>query len=469
MTRFLPLARAWAVSALGMRHVAGMLAAVGLATPLAAQPAAKPWPREVQAIYDGFKNECRAAGGYFVPDRAYFARELEINGDKKSDWAVEESALACEVSDLVRETGMAPSGNEDCGTGGCGVLFFISGKRGYVESQLLVRGWSVGKDSGGRPVLDTTVHGSACGGIGAEVCEETLRWNGADWDFVKQYRWTDADYERSQAADAAGGEVYQEPPRHEARWVFAGQGPSGIAAVMDHPEFPAIGLRCQLGGGLIFTAMPKQGVALPPETQPLLLYFYGSTEGIEGVQQLMKEPGKPDWSGVLDPRVQSLLYGRDSELKLLASTDGGGEWQYMTWLSLGGSTAAMRSITQACAGAASQASAGQASGMQPVGPLGLVPGYYVSEYEPCNAPGFETYYYDGKRWGLMWGNQDEYSQNVVEPLGKVRKMGKYLVLEAWDMQIEVASPTRFQPTIQDTGSWTRWCPESEIPANFRAK
>ncbi|UIP06873.1 hypothetical protein LY632_00285 [Erythrobacter sp. SDW2] len=463
MTRFYSLARALAGGVAALTF-----AALFLAVPALAQPAAKPWPREVQAVYDGFKNECRAAGGYFVPDREFFATETEVNGDKKADWVVEESALQCQVSDLVRDSGMAPDGNANCGTAGCQSLFLISGKKGFVESYLQVRGWSVVDGGGGRKLLEASVHGSSCGGIGAEVCINTLRWNGADWDLVKQYRWTEADYERDQAA-MASAEPYQELPRHETRWIFAGEGAAAIAAVVDHPEFPAIGIRCQLGGGLIFTAMPRQGLGLPPDNQPLMLYFYGSTEGIEGVQTLMKEPGKPDWSGVMAPTLEGLMSGRDTEVKLMASLDGGGEWQELTWLSLGGSTAALRSITKACAGASSSVAAAQASSMQPVGPLGIVPGYYVSEYESCRAPGFEAYYYDGKRWGLMGGNQDEFSQNIVEPLGKVRKVGKSFALDAWDMMIEVGSPTRIQPTIQDTGAWMRWCPESEIPANFRVK
>src|SRR3546814_1850885 len=46
-------------------------------------------------------------------------------------------------------------------------------------------------------------HGTACGGSGAEVCIETLVWNGKKWALVKRYRWTDADYEADQRRQAA--------------------------------------------------------------------------------------------------------------------------------------------------------------------------------------------------------------------------------------------------------------------------
>lgn len=58
------------------------------------QPAAPPkvWPREVQALYDSLKQECRADGGKFIPDRAHFAVETEVTGDGKPDWVVDYSS-----------------------------------------------------------------------------------------------------------------------------------------------------------------------------------------------------------------------------------------------------------------------------------------------------------------------------------------------------------------------------------------
>lgn len=103
----------------------------------------------------------------------------------------------------------------------------------------------------------------------------------------------------------------------------------------------------------------------------------------------------------------------------------------------------------------------------PVKPLGIVPGYYVAESLSCSQPGFDSFFYDGKRWGLLRGGGDEDSQNIVESLGSVSKYGKSLVLDDWGIQLDIASPTRFQPTIQDTGGWMRWCPADQIPANYR--
>ena len=58
--------------------------------------------------------------------------------------------------------------------------------------------------------------------------------------------------------------------------------------------------------------------------------------------------GKPDFSGTLDPATKALLTGADSDLAVYASTDGGDEWQEITYLSLAGSTAAIRSLERQC-------------------------------------------------------------------------------------------------------------------------
>ena len=139
---------------------------------------------------------------------------------------------------------------------------------------------------------------------------------------------------------------------HAARWQFGGSGMGAIAATTDHPDFVALGLRCQPGGGVYMTMMPKPGLALPAAGQALLVDFKGSANGdYDAVQSLVQEPGKPDLSGPLDPGVEQLLVGADTGLELMASTDGGDEWRDLNYMSLAGSTAAIRSLRQQCAGA----------------------------------------------------------------------------------------------------------------------
>lgn len=347
-----------------MRQIAGFALALTLSAPLAAQPAPAPvvWPREVQAIFDGYKTQCIKAGGKFVPDRARFATSAELTGDGKPDWVVEDSAFDCKVPQSVLDSGgdYPETGSGFCGTAGCTLTILGSTRKGLTpifEGNL--RDWKAVDLGGGRRGIETSVHGSACGGVGAEVCIETLAWNGKKWALVKRYRWTDADYEADQRRQAALP-AYQEPPGHTARWVFGGQGAGAVAAVTGHPELGTLGLRCQMGGGISLTVVPPAAGALhlPGAGQPLLLSFEGSTDGIMADLALAQEPGKPDWTGPLDPVLEMLLGGRDDGLSVLASTDGGEEWQDLAYFSLAGSTKALRSLQTQCAAAQGTAPAG---------------------------------------------------------------------------------------------------------------
>lgn len=428
------------------------------------------WPAEVRQIYDGFKAQCRNGGGKFVPDKANFAIQTEVTGDGKPDWVIDYGAWDCQVPEMLRYSENAPeSGTAYCGTAGCSTVILGSGRRGLTPIfEDNVRGWDAVKLAGGKTGLELSVHGSVCGGVGAEVCVQTLAWNGSKWTTVKTYRWTDADYAAHQ--NGMEGDPFVEPPQHTARWQFAGQGDGAIAAVTDHPEIVAMGLRCMQGGGIFMSVVPRQGLALPPVGQPLYIAFTGDTDGIEATQALVQEPGKPDFNGVIDEVVLDLLSGKDDGLSLIASADGGGEWQGLTYLSLGGSSAAIRSLKGQCTGVAGAAASQQSAGQQPVGPLNIVPGHYVTEGNSCGNPGFEVVFYDGRRFGLMRGGRPgtEY-ENFLDPLGKVTREAEGLFLEDWQTVVDVMSPTRIRTMHEEFGEPMRWCPADQIPAGYRAK
>src|SRR3546814_11647818 len=88
------------------------------------------------------------------------------------------------------------------------------------------------------------------------------------------------------------------------------------------------------------SVVPTKALRLPPAGRPLLIGFRSHGELTETTQQLMLEPGKPDFSGALDPATQALLTGADPDLAVYASTAGGDEWAEITYLSLAGSNAA---------------------------------------------------------------------------------------------------------------------------------
>lgn len=431
------------------------------------------WPREVQAIYDGYKAQCRNAGGKFVPERERFARRIEVTNDGKPDWVVEDSAWDCKVSRTQMDAGNVPeTGSGSCGTAGCSLTILGSGRNGLVPIYTgNLRDWSVVDLGGGRKGIEASVHGTACGGYGADVCIETLAWNGRKWVLVKRYKWTEADHLAEQRRQAALP-PYQVPPGHTARWVFGGQGAGAAAAVGGHPELGTLGLRCQLGGGILLTVVPLASAGLVPAGagKPLLLSFDGSTEGIMADQALLQEPGKPDWSGPLAPPLEALLGGRDDGLSVLATADGGDEWQSLAYFSLAGSTKALRSLQSQCAVAQGSISAKAATDLKAIAPLGIVAGYYVEENSSCGEPGFEAYFYDGKRFGLMRGGKPgSEEKNYLGALGKVVKQRGEYYLEDWSMAIKVLSPTRIQPTIQDTGPPMRWCPAEQIPQRYQVR
>lgn len=376
--------------------------ALALSAPLAAQPAAAPsakaWPREVQAVYDGFKSQCIEAGGKFVPDHEFFATETEVTGDGKPDWIIDYGAWQCKVSQAQMDAGNYPeTGSGYCGSAGCQLTILGSTRKGLVpifEGNL--RDWKAVDLGGGRRGIETSVHGSACGGYGAEACIETLAWNGSKWLLVKRYRWTDADYAANQRRQAALP-PYQEPPRHEAKWVFGGQGANAVAAVVDHPELGTLGLRCQPGGGIYLTIVPPpgQGKLRPLADRPLLLSFEGSMEGIMADLALTHEAGKPDWSGPLTPPLEALLGGRDDGLTVLASADGGAEWQELAYFSLAGSTAAVRALKAQCP--AGQAVASNTTAAR----IPLAVGYYAyveGTFSTCAQPVGDPWYFDGTRF-----------------------------------------------------------------------
>lgn len=421
-----------------------------------APPPAKPWPREVQAVYDGLKADCRTEGGKFIPDRAGFATAVEVTNDGKPDWVLQYDAARCSTSGYSMW----------CGTAGCVISILGSGTSGLAEIYNdNVRGWDVVAIDPKRKGLMLYTHGSVCGGAGAEICGQKLVWDGRKWVQVGLQR--DVSFDTVPHGET---EEVAPPPMHSARWQFAGVGAGAIAAVTGHPEFAAIGMRCQPGGGLYMTVVPNKTLRLPAAGQALLLGLEGSTEGISATQTLMLEPGKRDFSAPLAAPTEALLVGRDSELTLYASVDGGDEWQEISYLSLAGSTAAVRSLEKQCASAAGAASTAQAGAAAPLAPLGIVPGYYVDEHYPCSDPAIEAIFYDGKRLGLMrGGGPNSEDANFVGPLGKVERSKGSFFLPEWEMEVKVLAPTRIQLTIQDTGPPMRWCPTAQIPANWRAR
>ncbi len=430
-----------------------VLALLPVAALVQSQPGPKPWPREVQAVYDELKAECRAGGGKFVPDRADFAVETEVTGDGKPDWVVEYSAAHCSNQGY----------SAWCGTAGCMIAILGSGRGGLTEIfSNNVRGWEAVKLDGGRTGLGLSVHGTVCGSVGADMCLEVLRWDGRKWALAGRRRGTHADL------GPDSGEPAPTPaPGHDARWQFGGSGAGAVAAVTGHPEFMALGLRCQPGGGLYMSVVPTKALRLPPAGRPLLIGFRSHAEFTETTQQLMLEPGKPDFSGTLDPATKALLTGADTDLAVYASTDGGDEWREVTYLSLAGSTAAIRSLERQCPQAAA-ASSDAKSGQSRAVPLPV--GYYVDMRIGTCAKPFAD--------GTLYLAEDR----LVSPHNSCKFTSLKMVDGQNFRQTESCPDEDGRPTAGTTSyrvtgprsfavetyseDWT-WCPAAQLPAKAR--
>lgn len=450
-----------------IRHTAMAILPFTLPLSVLAQSstAAAPWPKEVQAVFDGYKSQCQQAGGKFVPDRASFARQIEVTGDGKPDWVVEHSAFACKVSQAQMDAGNVPdTGSGFCGTAGCQITILGSGRKGLAPIfEGILRDLTPVDLGGGRKGIETSVHGTACGGSGAEVCIETLVWNGKKWALVKRYRWTDADYEADQRRQAAlpPAEAFRD---HEAKWAFSGRASNAVAEVRDHPELGRLSLTCRPGGGIDLTVTPTQTTKpFPPAGQPMMLWFEGSMDGTVADQPLAKVPGKTDWSGPLAPELEALLGGRDDGLTLLVSIDGGAEWQELAYFSLAGSTKALRSLQTQCpaanrpnptiaaAGTAlkpSDLSAGTPASAATAARIPLAVGYYAyveGTFSTCANPVITPWYFDGTRFWEETDFTDPKHEHTSQAV-------------AWEM----AGRDRFRISYRNRDEDGRWSPGVSI-------
>lgn len=438
-----------------MRFLISIVAIAALPVQAAAQtgsvPAADTLPGEVQKIYDGLKADCKAAGGKFIGDRGSFASEIEVTNDGRPDWVIEYAATRC--------TSFGHSAH--CGTAGCSISILGSGRNGFTSIfNSNVRGWEVVEVAPRRKGLLMEVHGTACGGVGAERCRQTIAWNGRKWDLINSRRGTTDAEESAQEVEAA---AYVESPGHVAKWLSVGKGKDAVAAVTGHPSFAAIGLRCNPNGGLFMSVVPVADFGLPPAGRDLMLSFTGSAVELEWTQSLQPEAGKRDYSEALPDVLRNMLAGRDDSLGLLASTDGGDEWQELEFLSLAGSSAAIRTLETQCGGVAGTTSTSTDKvSAAALGPLGIAAGYYVDEGTACTDPS-DAFYYDGKRAGMI------FAEGGIAPslIGKVKKEGGEYFLPNEAILVKVLGPTRIQLTIQDIGPPMRLCPSAHIPQSIR--
>lgn len=106
--------------------------------------------------------QCLAmGGGTFAPGQAVSAADL--TGDGRPETLIDWAGFAC-----------AQARSAFSGTGGSPLTVLVDGRR----FDMMSKGWRLIEVPAGQ-VLLMQVHGTDCGGIGADPCFETAIWNGA--------------------------------------------------------------------------------------------------------------------------------------------------------------------------------------------------------------------------------------------------------------------------------------------------
>jgi hypothetical protein len=422
---------------------------------LAAQGQSGP-PPEIREIFEQAKAACQAEGGRFVADPQGFYQTADFNGDNRPDYIVSPAGLHCSSFGY----------SEYCGSAGCVQTVLISeGNRLREVYSNNIQGFALVRLPNGRQGMATGQHGTFCGNqYGADTCFSVMSWNGRAWVSTR--------VQREPPELAAQIQSENAPPPPLPRWEgIPGVPATGPGALLQrHPQLPIILIRCvdgapvvqvQLGAGANGNPLP-----VPPAGRPLTLRLGDDDEGGAGLQMIDLEAiqAPREFVGRLSPAAFALLAGQADMLNLEISSPEGDYWLPAESLSLAGSSAALRPVAALC-GAGPRPAAAPASAAapgQPVGPLGIVAGHYVEEGQPCSAPAFEVFYYDGTRIGLL-----REGERFIEPVGRVSRSGGAFVLEDWEMSVTRLSPTRIQREIQDTGPPERWCPADQIPAAQR--
>lgn len=96
----------------------------------------------------------------------------DVNADGVDDFIVDFGKLAC-----------GDSTSFFCGSGGCSIQVYASlrNRSHALVLDELVQGIRFEK-VGGRPAAILSVHGSACGKVGAAACRKTLMWTGSAFE-----------------------------------------------------------------------------------------------------------------------------------------------------------------------------------------------------------------------------------------------------------------------------------------------
>lgn len=137
-----------------------------LVAPVAAL-AADP-PAVLQAAIAEARGLCAEMDGGTLTLQPGALKTADLTGDGSADdWVLDEAYYSCSTAASLY-----------CGSGGCGITFAVGG----VATPGFARSWAPA-DVDGRRVVFIGLHGSSCGGIGADPCFARLVWDGRGFQY----------------------------------------------------------------------------------------------------------------------------------------------------------------------------------------------------------------------------------------------------------------------------------------------
>lgn len=300
---------------------AALLALCGVAAQAAAPKAPATWPAEIKALYNDQVAGCTNVGGKLEIDLAEYAKTGEINGDGKTDYVIQPSAIVCDQFGY----------SEWCGSAGCVIDVMLSGPTGYQNVfEDNAQAWDFVDAGQGRKNLSLSMHGITCGNkSGVDGCEMIYGWSGAKF---------------ARLDNAASKSAAATPASDAPRWSSATEndGIGKVASVKtDNLQDFAI-IRCDKAGKASFI----MGMDKIASVDNLPVKFTGATTGAIYQSVFRYRPDAKVWSMPASSELVSLLSGKDS--KLLVDAQGRDQFS----LSLAGSTKAIGDAMARCTQAA---------------------------------------------------------------------------------------------------------------------
>lgn len=126
---------------------------------------------EIQSEIAQARELCETLGDFEYSPGEVIENVTDLNGDGRSEITIDYAGFRCHGAYSIYG-----------GTAGTPLVVLISSSNGYARFEFYARSWRVVELPGQRgtnAVLLLAVHGTACGGVGADPCVAAYTWLGS--------------------------------------------------------------------------------------------------------------------------------------------------------------------------------------------------------------------------------------------------------------------------------------------------